>query len=783
VVIHALDGVRVLELDLGLAGKYAGRFLTELGADVHWISSGPNRNTRVSDAEMSWLDLGKLPAHAIGAPLKSLCGTYDVVLHEYQPEELAGLGIHVEQLADTNPDIIVLALTPFGSTGPLRGWRSCPLTDLHAGGEGWELVADVSSGDTPSPVRPPVMTGGDGTEAYCGLMAAVGVVAALRRAELTGVGNLIDLSKQEASMWPARVELSAFPNAGVSDRRRTRERMPGGVLPTSDGWVEIMPFEERMWEGLMEAMSRPSWASHDRYRDRMSRLALASELNPLLAGWTRRHTAREVSELLQRHGCPAYEVMSVDKLSRSPQYAARGYFVDAELPGYGRRRVPTTPFTGPKRGYDRDNHSGGDLRPATASAGPASGSVPAGFLDGVRVLDLTFNRAGPSCTAAMAALGAEVIRVESNMRIDPNRMRRSVAGKVVYADAASEDLETRWSFASINMGKKSIQLNLQAPQMRDVFARLVAVSDVVVESFTPGTIERYGIGFDALTQWREDVILLSINGFGRGGPHEGYRAYADIFAAAGGLQLLTGYPDEPPMQFVGRLDSVVGSFGLLGALAALLERGRTGRGQHVEVSAAEAVTTLLGTALIDYIVSGHIAGRTGNSVPAMAPHGCYPCQGDDRWVAIAVADDAEWHALCACMGQPDLTHDLRFASMAARKHNEAILDTVVSSWTRSFEPYALAHLLQDAGIAAVPSMRPDQLFTDDHLNGRSAWVHYHHPVQGERYDLRLPWRFSDGACRYDPAPLFGEHDTAIYGDLLGVSPDEISHLTEARVIF
>jgi benzylsuccinate CoA-transferase BbsF subunit len=473
--------------------------------------------------------------------------------------------------------------------------------------------------------------------------------------------------------------------------------------------------------------------------------------------------------------------MSVDKLLSSPQYAERGYFVDVELPGHP-AKLPTTPFTGNKRSLPSVDQRAEELETGSPPA-VSQTPEPRGFLDGVRVLDLTFNRAGPSCTAAMAAFGAEVIRVESQMRIDPNRMRRSVAGQVVYADADTADLETRWSFGSINMGKKSILLNLQASGMHDVLRRLVEVSDVVVESFTPGTIERFGIGFETLQQWRQDVILISINGFGRGGPYEGYRAYADIFGAAGGLQLLTGYPDRPPMQFVGRLDSVVGSFGMLGGLAALFERAKTGWGQHVEVSAAEAVTCLLGTPLIDYIVNGRVANRTGNRVPSLAPHNCYPCKGDDDWVAIAVETEPEWQSLCACMGQRDAATAARFSTVDARKGSEEALDELVASWTIDYSSYEAAEMLQAAGVPASPSMRPDHLFNDPHLNERGVWVRFDHPVQGERHDVRLPWLFSNGECSYGPAPMFGQHSKEVYEGLLGMSEEEVVRLAESRVIY
>jgi crotonobetainyl-CoA:carnitine CoA-transferase CaiB-like acyl-CoA transferase len=236
------------------------------------------------------------------------------------------------------------------------------------------------------------------------------------------------------------------------------------------------------------------------------------------------------------------------------------------------------------------------------------------------------------------------------------------------------------------------------------------------------------------------------------------------------------------MQFVGRLDSVVGSFGLLGALAALVERAETGTGQHVEVSAAEAVTSLLGAPMLEYLLTGRVAGRTGNRVPDMAPHGCYPCAGADEWIAIAVATDEQWRALCTCMGRPELGGNPRYAGLANRKAAEDELDRLVEAWTAGEDPFTAADRLQRAGVPAVASMRPDHLFHDPHLQARAAWVRFDHPVQGERFDLRLPWLFSDGDCRYGPAPLFGQHNADVYEGLLGLSAADVAALEEDGVI-
>lgn len=411
------------------------------------------------------------------------------------------------------------------------------------------------------------------------------------------------------------------------------------------------------------------------------------------------------------------------------------------------------------------------------------------MLDGVRILDLTFNRAGPSCTAMLAALGAEVIRTESFTRVDSNRMRvASLDKSVISWGTDKSDMEKGWTFSSINMGKLGIQLNLKSGGHREVIKRLVEVSDLVVEAFTPGVLEGFGIGYETLRQWKKDIILVSVNGFGKGGPHGHYRAYANIFAAAGGIEELTGYAGERPMGFVGRLDSVVGSFGGFGALAALMERERTGKGQHVDVSGAEAVTTLLGAPMVDHMINGRVAARDGNRRPDLAPHNCYPCTNPDEpsreeWVSIAVATNEEWLSLCIAIGKPELATDPRFGDLASRKVNEEDLDRILGDWTLGLGAHQAMQLLQAAGVSAMASLRADDLFQSEHLRERGAWVEYEHPVQGPRFDVRLPWIFSDGEGAYGPAPLFGQHNAYVYGELLGMLPEEILELQAQEVVY
>ncbi len=360
---NALLGIRVVEWCEGIAGPFCGRLLAEMGAEVVKIEApgggddargwapfpDGSDGAKAASGRFFYYNVGKKgitlrPETGRGRSLfRDLVRGADVLIEDRAPGFLDELGVGYGALSAINPGLVMTSITPFGQTGPYRGYRSYQLNNLHAGGEGWELVQ--------RPGRPPVMTGGDSSESFCGLMGAIGTASALRRRRVTGRGNHVDLSRQEASMWPGRVELSAFPNEGITTRRRAGERTMGGVYQARDGYVEVQPFEERMWSGLVRAMGNPDWASDPRFKDRPTRSDHAEEIHGHIQSWTGGRDAMEVAEALQSNGCPAYPVMSTEQLAGSRHYRARGYFVDVEDRALGHLPLPSTPFGGAKPSY------------------------------------------------------------------------------------------------------------------------------------------------------------------------------------------------------------------------------------------------------------------------------------------------------------------------------------------------------------------------------------------------------------------------------------------------
>jgi len=380
----------------------------------------------------------------------------------------------------------------------------------------------------------------------------------------------------------------------------------------------------------------------------------------------------------------------------------------------------------------------------------------------------------------LAMLGAEVIKVESRDRLD--FFRRYVIWPL--ADAEPTELSTDGSmmFLSANLSKLGFTLNLGRPEGKDLLKQLVAVSDVVVENMRPGAMARMGLGYEDLCRVNPAVIMLSSSARGGSGPESQYAGYAAVNHAIGGAAHITGYPDGPPGYALGDVDLMNATTSAFAIVAALRYRDLTGEGQFIDYSQSEGVTSLIGEVLLEYQMTGRIPGRKGNSDEFMAPHNVYPCWGIDRWLAIAVATDDEFVALCDVMGLPELASDPRFAGSAARKQNEAALDEIIAGWTRQQDRDYTANRLCAAGVAAAPSRDAQDLFRDPHLRERGVFVEVEHPEGGTHDVVGLPWKMSDCEPSLRRAPRLGEHNDYVFGDVLGLEPVEIERLRREGVI-
>ena len=398
-------------------------------------------------------------------------------------------------------------------------------------------------------------------------------------------------------------------------------------------------------------------------------------------------------------------------------------------------------------------------------------------LAGIRVLDLTWWIAGPLATMQMAMMGAEIIRLESHSRPDSMRLTTPFA-----EDEPGLNRSGRWN--SHNFSKRSASLNLSKPEGTELAKRLVAVSDVVFENFSAGVLERMGLGYDTLKAINPRIILCSVSVVGKDGPFYKYVGFAAGAIAYSGLGSVTGHKGEPPGGVLSVADYITAWHAELAVLAALHERERTGVGRRIEVSMVEATASYLPEAFIDASVNGRVAGRKGNDHPSMAPHGYYPCAGDDRWVALSVANDEQWRGLCEVLDDPQspLSADPRFADGLGRHRHRDELDRLIAVATCRFEASALEARLQAACVPSGVALSPADIFADPHLIDRDVFIDPPHSETGPYRMVGLPWKLSGVSPHVTPSPLIGEDTGYVFGDLLGLSGAEIEALQASGVV-
>ena len=413
--------------------------------------------------------------------------------------------------------------------------------------------------------------------------------------------------------------------------------------------------------------------------------------------------------------------------------------------------------------------------------------MPADALAGYRILDFGTAFASPMAAHLLADMGAEVIKIESHTHLDGLRLGRPIVGEDIAGGDRGEWPEYQPVFHGLNRSKLGITVNIKHPQGVDLLKRLVRLSDVVINNFSPGVMDRAGLGYDVLRSENPDLIYVSLPAAGDSGPRRDIVTYAPVIAALAGITSLVGY-SAAPEDFVGTLqvafcDAVGALHAVVAIMAALRHRQTTGEGQAIEIAQWEATVSMLGEGLLDYVMNSRVLGPTGNAHPSMAPHGNYRCAGDDAWVAIAVQSEDEWRAFCRATDHSEWADDPRFADAYLRQQHDAELNELITTWTSQRAPYEIMETLQTAGVAAMPVMSLEDQFRDPHLRQREIHLESEHPKVGLEFLHGIPWRLSDTPGRIRrPAPLLGEHNQYVFGDLLGLPAAEIQRLMEAGAI-
>lgn len=400
-------------------------------------------------------------------------------------------------------------------------------------------------------------------------------------------------------------------------------------------------------------------------------------------------------------------------------------------------------------------------------------------LEGVRVADFSWFGAGPIYTENLANHGAQVVRVESQAHIDGLRLAHPMPeGKYTF--------NVSGYYNNYNASKLSFTLNMKHPKALDVALRLVAVSDIVAENYTPGTLDKWGLTYQKLQEVKPDIIVVREPMQGSDGPHAKFAGFGAVISPLAGISHLSGSPERVPVGLGTNYTDYVINPGhvAIATLAALRYRNRTGKGQLIEVAQVESSVCVVGTAILDYSVNGRVQNRQGNRLPYAAPHGAYRCQGDDRWCVIAVFSDNQWRALCQAIGEPQWCHEERFATLQGRKQNEDELDRLLEGWTSTRTAEEVMETLQAAGVpAGVVQNARDVLENDSHLKERGYYVYLDHPEAGRTAYDGPGFRLSKTPGRLRPAPMLGEHTERVCKEVLQMDDEEMAQLVIEGVLF
>ncbi|MBW2275402.1 MAG: CoA transferase [Deltaproteobacteria bacterium] len=544
---------------------------------------------------------------------------------------------------------------------------------------------------------------------------------------------------------------------------------------------------------MREVMGDPEWAQLEMFQDMFMRAQNADLIYPFIEEWTMEHGKMEIMERCQAAGCPITAVFTVQEAAEHPHLKERGYIVELEHPELGRFRDLGAPFKlpaspgGPTRAAPLLGQHGQEVRdevkaavaaPAPASSA-ASGKASGLPLEGIRVANFGWVWAGPVTGQTLSFLGAEVYKVESYARVDMTRNLPPFGG-------GERDPNRSLSNHACWAGNGSVSLNLKKPEALELAKQLIAESDVVVENFGPGVMQKMGLGYEVLKKIKPDVIMFSMPAAGLDGPLKDIRTYGLSLTSTTGLDSITGYVGGGPLPVENAYsDPFNGIFGAFAVVAALQHRKRTGEGQHVDFSQQEAIMQMVGPAFMDYVMNGRVAGPIGNRHPlaAAAPHGVFPCAGDDRWISIAVFEPEEWDGLVSAMGSPEWATSEDFASPEARVTHIEALHEKLAAWTADFDDQHLSEQLQAEGVAAAPVLNVADLLNDPHYKARETFIEVDHPLGFRETIYGAYVKMSRSKPVVLPGPVIGQDNEKVFKGLLGVPAERYAKLVEDEVIY
>ncbi len=713
-----LRGLRVVQIGDGLAAAVCGRLFADVGADVSSIC--PDMSTPLA----AYLNHGKSFVADDSTAESNAIAAANLIVCEGRPQQLRALQYDADSLRRFNATAGLIYISPLGQTGPKADDPATDLTLFFTSG-----IARLLTGQVDDLSEAPIRPVGE-QSAYIGGLAAA---CAGMHAALAAPGAVVDISIEEAL---ATVAITELARAGLTGRTRPRKREADGngatvtILPACDGYVAISPREDRQWASWLSVMGSPDWGNDPRFATKPDRVANWDALYALMSAWSRQYGKQWIADKAQAAHVPSFPLCEPAEQLDSPQLEHRKFWRRIELGGRS-VKAPGPPF---------------GLQVTTAGGNtpdPGDGPMP---LSGVRVLDFSWVIAGPTATRYLAAMGAEIIKIEAPRRGDPGR---------------ASELHT-----VLGQAKRSTVLDLKKPQGVAIARALAGRCDVVVENFATGVMDRLGLGADELQALNPDLLYVSASGLGRSGPEARAVAYGTLLQCYAGFAGLNRHPNISPRVGLAWLDPMCGLMLAFIITAGLWHRRRADGVARIDFSMIEAMLWTMAEPLLATQLAAPPQPR-GNESSRHAPHGVYRCAGEDDWVSLVTTTDAEWRNLCAVVPGLALLAELGFGE---RQQCCAVIDRALAAWLRP-KPAAIAEaMLLRAGIPAAALANSWDLVNNDHLKQRGFWDNHAAGVLPT-----LPWCASFGRIS-GPAPELGADTKTVLREVLDLSPDEIAAL-------
>ena len=760
---------RVLELSNGIAASYCAKMFADAGAEVVKLESPEGDSVRAWSAGgppgalFGYLAAGKKSVtYDDKATVAQLLAGADVVLTDLTDGwTLADITAH------TGESAVVVAVTPFGLTGPYVDAR------IAAN----EFILQALCGSTAGrgwPDDEPVQAGGRLGEWLAGTYAATVAAATARHAALGGRGEIVDVSIYEA-MVIAMGGLPAMSASvlGADSLIQQRSLELPSIVPTADGLVGFCTITAQQFQDFLVMIDRADLVDDAELASFAGRIERRDEFVGMVTEWTLARTTEEIVDLAVAFRIPVAPIATPATLPAVDHFVQRGVFVESQ-PGVVAPRVPyrsdaiatRTPGAGPPA-LGADN--GGIHWPRRHRRPTLADALP---LADLRVTDLTAFWAGPVATQLLGTLGADVLKLEGVRR--PDGMRFS-AGRPT-------DWDQWWEWGPVflcsNNNKRSISLELSTDTGRAVALELIAASDLVIENFSPRVMENFGLDWDAVTAANPRAIMIRMPAFGLDGPWRDRVGFAQTMEQSTGMAWMTGHADGPPVIPRGVCDPIAGLHAVFAAIAAVVIRDRDGAGMHVESTMVESALNVAAEMLVEFSRNGIEMRREGNRGPGASPQGVYRCRDDDEWVALAALDDAARAALAGLIGQSDLPVD-----EAAWRERADDIDKQLVAWAGGCTvPQAVA-ALRTCGVASAPVTGAGALLSDPHLLARGFWEAVDHPVVGSFLCTGMPFEFVGKPRRWlrRVPPLYGQHTGEVLMEVLGRGEQDLTWLRDAGV--